>query len=645
MGLFTKYKGLEDEKNVQYKNIPFNEDNSFNSQPFIQTAPPGDNGGFSVASNVKGFIPKLTSGLTAGVLNLTDGLNKTIPSLGSIARGTYRSATDVVRLTKFMATPSGLEFIAKQELLSRMAVQTEISNISNGSVYNPLTTLSQAGVSFAGIHLQPYEPIIGYGEAAYSAGQINPNLYSNNRLVGLHDTHILNQSPSPDILFRYDGGPGSIFGIGATDIKFSTNPAGITPVRTMGANFIFPEGAPKNPQQYQAQYDSSLVPAYEDGKDTLAGYYNMGDPGQTSYSNGIRREKSLSIPLDRVNARFIYSSNQEPQEENPNYRDLIRFKIGILDVNKDTTNYIHFRAIIDSFGDSYNSDWSAQTYMGRGEKLYKYNSFDRSINISFTVAAQSQAEMFGMYQKLNYLASTVTPQYTDHGYMTGNIAKLTVGNYVKDQHGKIDSISFEIPEESPWLVGMNTDFLNTRMGEMPFIIKVQMRYTVIHDFRPELVTNVLGEDKNGNPIPKFGDQRYITYKVDKDNEDYQIRLNQKLDEVYVTAKSVSSDVLIPPLYYSKPKETPPPVSTSTPISQTPLQLKNGQLLENSGDNSPGFSKSQGGQYSYEDNSSNFSKSQGDPFPSSNSSSTQKSNNKKKKQNRSKGLFKTQPPVR
>jgi hypothetical protein len=36
--------------------------------------------------------------------------------------------------------------------------------------------------------------------------------------------------------------------------------------------------------------------------------------------------------------------------------------------------------------------------------------------------------------------------------MTGNIAKLTVGNYVKDQHGKIDSISYEIPEESPWLI-------------------------------------------------------------------------------------------------------------------------------------------------------------------------------------------------
>ena len=624
MGLFTTYKGLENEQNVKYKNIPFNEDNSFNSQPFIQTAPPGDGGGFKVASNVKGFIPKLTSGLTAGALNLTDGLSKTVPSLGAIARGAYRSATDVVRLTKFMTTPIGIEFILKQELLSRMSVQTETSGKLNNGVYNPLSTLAQAGVSFAGIHLPPYEPLIGYGEVAYSAGQINPNLYGNNRLVGLHDTHILRQSPVPNILRRYDGGPGSIFGVGATDIKFATNPAGITPVRTMGANFIFLEGTPKNPRLYQAQYDSSLVPSYEDGKNTLAEYYNMGRPGSVSYGpSGNRTPKSKSFPLDRVNSRFIYSSDSEPLNEPEQYRDLVTFKIGVLDVGSEKTNYMQFRSIIDSFSDSYSSDWSSQTYMGRGEKLYKYNSFDRSINMSFTVVAQSQAEIFGMYQKLNYLASTVTPQYTDYGYMTGNITKLTVGNYVKDQHGKIDSISFEIPEESPWVTD-GIDFLQTRMNEMPFIIKVQMRYTVIHDFRPELVTNILDTTKSGETISKFGDQRYITSKIDKDNPDYQINLTKELDEITATANSVNRGNVIPSLYYSRPKATPPPVSTTTPISQTPLQLKNGQLLENSGDNSPGFSKNQGGQYSNEDNSSNFSKSQGDPFPSSNNSSTQKS---------------------
>ena len=573
MGLFTTYKGLENEQNVKYKNIPFNEDSSFNSQPFIQTAPPGDGGGFKVASNVKGFIPKLTSGLTAGALNLTDGLSKTVPSLGAIARGAYRSAADVVRLTKFMTTPSGIEFILKQELLSRMAVQTEISGVSNGGLYNPLATLAQAGVSFSGIHLSTltningeklFDPSLGYGPVAYAFSKANPDKFSDNRLVSIYKKNITSETKNPNTLLSYPGGPGSVFGIGSTTIKFATQPDGVTPVRTMGLNFEFPEGTKKNTLLYQAQYDSSLIPAYEEGQNTLADYYKMGNPGRAVYSaNGVRQKKSLYIPLDFVNARFIYSSNSEPQVEKENYNDLIRFKIGVLDVGTQKTNYTHFRAVIDSFSDSYSSDWSSQTYMGRGEKLYKYNSFDRSINMSFTVAAQSQAEMAGMYQKLNYLASTVTPQYTDRGYMTGNITKLTVGNYVKDQHGKIDSISFEIPEESPWLISNPENAFNTVINELPFIIKVQMRYTVIHDFRPELVTDIY-RNINGENSPNFGSQRYITektYKPTGGNE--SIQFIDDLPEVSVNEKYTQGNV-VPSLYYSRPKETPPPASPSIP---------------------------------------------------------------------------------
>ncbi len=420
------------------------------------------------------------------------------------------------------------------------------------------------------------EVYTNYGKVAFNLNKVNPNLYHHNRLIELHHFNIDQISSEPDTILKYNGGPGSIMGIGSTSIKFATDPAG-NPIRTMGNNFIFPEGASKIPKLYQAQYDSSRKTLYEETIDAnLSDFYNMGDPGKTSYLGGFRRPKSRSIPLDKVNARFIYSSDKEPQEEDPNYRDLIRFKIGIVDVNKNTTNYIHFRAIIDSFGDSYNSDWSSQTYMGRGEKLYKYNSFDRSINISFTVAAQSQAEMFGMYQKLNYLASSVTPQYTDKGYMTGNIAKLTVGNYVKDQHGKIDSISFEIPEESPWVTD-GIDFLQTRMNEMPFIIKVQMRYTVIHDFRPELVTNILEKTDKGDTIPRFGDQRYITCKVDKDAVDYKIDLTKEPDEVKVTANSINGGNVIPSLYYSKPK-TPPPSPSPDDTSLVPGLNPNNSVL-------------------------------------------------------------------
>jgi hypothetical protein len=158
---------------------------------------------------------------------------------------------------------------------------------------------------------------------------------------------------------------------------------------------------------------------------------------------------------------------------------------------------MNFRAYIDSFSDSYNSDWKAQSYMGRGEKFYKYEGFSRDISLAFTVVAQSQGEMNGMYQKLNYLASSLAPFYTEQGYMAGNLVKLTFGNYIYEQVGFISSFTYDIPEESSWELSLtpnigitNKDKKGPNPDELPFMIKVSgFKFTPIHQFRPEIQTN------------------------------------------------------------------------------------------------------------------------------------------------------------
>ncbi len=188
--------------------------------------------------------------------------------------------------------------------------------------------------------------------------------------------------------------------------------------------------------------------------------------------------------------------------------------------------------------------------MGRGEKLYKYNSFDRSINISFTVAAQSQNEMWGMYQKLNYLASSLTPQYTDQGYMTGNIAKLTLGKYLNNVHGKIDSLTYDIPEESPWMID---PYIDDKKGtfqrnDLPFIIKVQMKFTPIHDFRPELVKDVF-DVVDKQPSYSLGDKYYIASPNNRETEQKRVPV-QEIETVRVSAgKGEKIPTVVPkPLY-------------------------------------------------------------------------------------------------
>jgi hypothetical protein len=543
MGLFTTYKGLEAQGNVALKSLKFNNDDSFNAQPFIQTPIPGDDGIVSIVNNKNtGFVNTINEA-SAGFLNLNDKL-KISPTVSTLATGIYRSAVDVVRLSKFMTTPSGLEFIAKQELLSLMAPRTETSGILNGGIYNPISTLVQAGVNIAGVHLPTYQNSAAkikfgkkssektkekgksgelsagktYGRLIYERGLSNPNEKLDNRLTSLYSKHVGTQyaynSGVHTSLYRYIGGPGSIMGVGYTSIDFQTDPSG-NPIRTMGPNFIYPTGDYNTPRTFEAVYTHPEITLYETvkGYQSLETKYGLGDPGRKKFignavdGDWVPHRDDIKLPLDKINGHLIYSSKENEkniQDKTSALKDLVTFRIGVISLGGLTdsiTNpsiyYMHFRSFIDSFSDSYSSDWSSQTYMGRGEKLYKYNSFDRNINMSFTVAAQSQAEMMGMYQKLNYLASTTAPQYTPYGYMTGVITKMTLGKYLNNVHCKIDSIEYEIPEDSPWMVDNPDEGIsNNKYNQLPFIIKVRMRFTPLHNFRPELVKDLT--DENGN---------------------------------------------------------------------------------------------------------------------------------------------------
>jgi hypothetical protein len=540
MGLFTTYKGLEAQGNVALKSLKFNNDDSFNAQPFIQTPIPGDNGIVSITNNKNtGFVNTINEA-SAGFLNLNDKL-KISPTVSTLATGIYRSAVDVVRLSKFMTTPSGLEFIAKQELLSLMSPRLETSGVLNGGIYNPLSTLAQAGVNIAGIHLPTYQNSAAkikfgkknnketkekgksgelsagktYGRLIYERGLSDPNLKLDNRLTSLYSKHVgvkygFNTGVHTS-LYRYIGGPGSIMGVGYTSIDFQTDPSG-NPIRTMGENFIYPTGDYNTPRTFEAVYTHPEITIYEkvNGIQSLETKYGLGDPGRTVFTGSAVGgtwvpDRDVTLPLDRINGHLIYSSKYSKiTEKTDPLKDLVTFRIGVISlggltdvISEPPIYYMHFRSFIDSFSDSYSSDWSAQTYMGRGEKLYKYNSFDRNINMSFTVAAQSQAEMMGMYQKLNYLASTTAPQYTPYGYMTGTIAKMTLGKYLNNVHCKIDSIEYEIPEDSPWVVdNPNEGTSKNKYNQLPFIIKVRMRFTPLHNFRPELVKDLVDASSN-----------------------------------------------------------------------------------------------------------------------------------------------------
>jgi hypothetical protein len=160
-------------------------------------------------------------------------------------------------------------------------------------------------------------------------------------------------------------------------------------------------------------------------------------------------------------------------------RDLIKFRIGAIDTDSPAnTTWMVFRAYLTGFQDSFNAEWSDIKYIGRGEKFKLYNGFDRSVTFNFKVAALSAQEMEPMYQKLNYLASNMMPDYKDN-VMRGPFMKLTIGDYLNSQPGIFTSLQYSVTDDTPWEISIDQPEGGSTLYDLPHIINVTATFIPI----------------------------------------------------------------------------------------------------------------------------------------------------------------------
>ena len=294
--------------------------------------------------------------------SLTDGFVR-----GGIVTAIERSAQDVARLTKFYLTSRGIGFLAKQTALQltnpRIPVgSTTILGIEvnrNRSFNLGLNILAQAGINFSGIHFDRsgvtpifpeedkyeryYTNLSSTEVATDSIGEINrrQGITGGNRLLTLYDSAILgNGEGTPEDekgklgqfvqgignkikeltgrggeeLFAYNGGPGSLYGIGKTRILRATN----TRTEALNTDFdfqIIEEGTPMRAGYIPATYRgavSSIDIYYHRLFSNTPQTISLGFP--SSYTNAFGDADNVNNPFApsvfaRVNGDIARMSN------------------------------------------------------------------------------------------------------------------------------------------------------------------------------------------------------------------------------------------------------------------------------------------------------------------------------------------------
>ena len=177
-------------------------------------------------------------------------------------------------------------------------------------------------------------------------------------------------------------------------------------------------------------------------------------------------------------------------------RDLVKFGFTIIGNGGTSPAFttVNFRAFLTGYSDSHSSQWDAKRYAGRGENFYTYQGFDRAVSFNFKIAAQSKQEMAPLYKKLNFLLSSLYPDYeSGTGFMRGNIVKLTLGDLFVQQPGILESINLTVNDEYPWEIALNEPEggSSSDMKETPQIIDAAVSFKPILNTLPSLNSNIL----------------------------------------------------------------------------------------------------------------------------------------------------------
>lgn len=133
-----------------------------------------------------------------------------------------------------------------------------------------------------------------------------------------------------------------------------------------------------------------------------------------------------------------------------------------------------FSAYINGFKDTSTPSHTEVSYIGRSEHFYVYDKFTRSVSFNFQIPCYGLGELRDKHKSLAALYSSTMGKYNNNK-LGGILYKLKLGNYLNDEAGIITSISYDIPNDSPWDID----------EQLAHNINVSVSFTVIHNKLPQ----------------------------------------------------------------------------------------------------------------------------------------------------------------
>ena len=394
------------------------------------------------------------------------------------------SVNSFTRTAKFLLTPAGVGFLAKQQVLKRRN-----PNPLRGSIRykNEAFDTIPSGPLAESENLQKYNSL----SLASIPGVTNLNINTPDlgQLVEPYLNTIKDTiSPKIDVTIS------NAQDLGKRVIKFGIN--ALTPIAQSASKFVgggLKALGSKLPNIPKPNINISInAPSFIDTSG-LKSVANTIASKTKSAVQALAFGGSLGVKLDKKSLSTIIDRNTIDDKgadlvnlvpygsdnyQNVSYEQLDFIPFSFYDVVNNKR--IVFRALLSGITDTFSPEYSSERYVGRPDNVYVYQGTQREISFTFDIYPKSDKEMITLWSKMNYLAGLCYPSYESTGAggglgMIAPFAKLTIGDMYKNTSGYISSLTYSVQDNGTY---------ETTFAKLPKYIQANCSFTYIGDRLP-----------------------------------------------------------------------------------------------------------------------------------------------------------------
>ena len=145
---------------------------------------------------------------------------------------------------------------------------------------------------------------------------------------------------------------------------------------------------------------------------------------------------------------------------------------------------INLSAYMNGFKDNFTATWNDINYAGRAESFYVYNKFKRDVSFNLQIPCFNEQQLYEKHRALGQLAATTAGSYNNNGFLGGVLIKLDVGNYIVGEYTILDSISYNIPDNTTWDID----------AKLAMNLEASFQFKIIHKDLPEYKPTIPQKD-------------------------------------------------------------------------------------------------------------------------------------------------------